>query len=166
MKPLHGILAALPLLLAAGCGTNAPAPAPEAKSAEAPAPTPKPARKILDETQKFPSKNRASVTVVEPNVEGRPYLPAGNVAQYGAGKTAFKAFVIQTDSPTAAAILLSDVRRNLTGAKLVPSFGGYFGTDSGVPYFVFPKGKWLAGVAGLPQDKADAFAREFAARIN
>mgnify|MGYP003455627322 CR=1 FL=1 len=162
MKLLHGILAAFSLLFVAGCGSSTTAPAPEAKSAEAP----KPARKILDETQKFPSQNRGAVTVVEPNVEGKPYLPAGNVAQYGTGKSAFKAFVIQTDSPTAAAILLNDVRKNLTDAKLVPSFGGYFGTDSGIPYFVFPKGKWLAGVVGLPQDKADAFARQFAARIN
>jgi hypothetical protein len=43
--------------------------------------------------------------------------------------------------------------------------GGYFGMDGDQTVYVFTKGAWVAGVAGLPQVKADAVAREFAARL-
>ena len=150
-------------LLLASCG------GPAAKESAVDAPPTKPAvapLAIRDETRRFPSKDRASVAVVPDHLDGKAYLPGGNLASYARGKTGFRAFLVETASPTAAAILLGDVRKNLQDAKFIPSFGGYFGKDGATPYFVFAKGKWLAGVAGLPQSDADAFAREFAARLN
>ena len=38
--------------------------------------------------------------------------------------------------------------------------------DGETPVFVFPKGKFVAGVVGLPHEEADLLAREFAARLN
>jgi hypothetical protein len=65
-----------------------------------------------------------------------------------------------------AALLLPDWSKALTDSTLVPSFGGYFGMDSGRPVFVFAKGSWIAGIAGLPQKDADLLARTLAAQLN
>ena len=43
--------------------------------------------------------------------------------------------------------------------------GGYFGTDASRPVYVFAKTKYLAGVAGLAENKADPIARQLAARL-
>jgi len=43
--------------------------------------------------------------------------------------------------------------------------GGYFGTDAGGPVYVFAKAKYLAGVVGLAEDRADPIARQLAARL-
>ena len=64
-----------------------------------------------------------------------------------------------------AAFLLPDWRKALTNPKLVPSFGGYFGEEAGRPLFVFAKGAWNAGVAGLAEKQADAQARLLAAEL-
>ena len=69
-------------------------------------------------------------------------------------------------SRRAAAFLLLDWKKALTGAHLLPSFGGYFGQDAGKPVFVFTKGAWIAGVVGLPEKDADREARGLAARLN
>ncbi len=75
-------------------------------------------------------------------------------------------FVGKMPSPTDAAILLLDWRKALTGARLIPSFGGYYGVDGSRPVFVFAKGSWITGVAGLAEKEADAQARLLAARLN
>ena len=72
----------------------------------------------------------------------------------------------QFPTATDAAIALANWEMTLQGAQLVPSFGGYFGTDAGRPLFVFPKDTWLAGVVGLPQKQADLQARVLASRLN
>jgi len=77
----------------------------------------------------------------------------------------YEMFIAQLPSATDAAILLPDWSRSLTGAKLVPAFGGYFGLDAGRPVFVFAKGAWIAGIAGLPEKEADAQARILAGQI-
>jgi len=69
-------------------------------------------------------------------------------------------------NPQDAAFLLLDWNKALAGAKLVPSFGGYFGQDAGRPVFVFAKGAWIAGVAGLPEKDADMAARTLAAHLD
>jgi hypothetical protein len=43
--------------------------------------------------------------------------------------------------------------------------GGYFGMDGDRPVYVFVKGAWVAGIVGLTEEKADAAARVFAARL-
>jgi hypothetical protein len=88
------------------------------------------------------------------------------VGHYKSGKTDFDIFIAKLPSPAEAAFLLPDWRKAMTDAKFVPSFGGYFGTDAGRPVFVFTKGEWIAGVAGLNEKAADAQARVLAGQLN
>ncbi len=149
--------ALLPLLLLGGCASE-PKSAPPAK-AEAPPP------KIFDEYRHFPKTNLLGTEVVQKQLMGKPFMPGGTLARYKKGKTEYEMFLARLPSPEDAAILLLDWKKALGGAKLVPSFGGYSGTDAGRPVFVFPKGKWIAGVAGLPQKEADVQARTLAGQI-
>jgi hypothetical protein len=52
------------------------------------------------------------------------------------------------------------------GREYEPSFGGYYGHDAGRPIFVFTKGAWIAGIAGLPEKAADAEARKLAKALD
>ncbi|MGI8745555.1 MAG: hypothetical protein ACR2NN_23880 [Bryobacteraceae bacterium] len=97
---------------------------------------------------------------------GKPFMPGGTLARYKKGGTEYEMFAAKLATPLAAAVLLPDWRKALANAKLVPSFGGYFGQDSGRPVFVFCKGPWIAGVAGLPLKDADTQARILAAQLN
>ncbi len=153
------VAAVFGIILLASCGSApAPAPAATAKKAE---PPPKP----LDETQRFPKDNRTQTRVVDEKLMGKPFMPGGTLADYKKGATEYQMFIAKTPGPTDAAILLLDWKNALTGAKLVPSFGGYSGTDAGKPVFVFSKGAWIAGIAGLPEKQADAQARLLAAQL-
>lgn len=92
-------------------------------------------------------------------------MPGGTVGSYKNGKAEYEMFIAKLPSAMDAAILLPDWRKALANAKLIPSFGGYFGTDEGRPVFVFTKNAWIAGVAGLSQKDADAQARILAAQL-
>ena len=142
----------------AACG-GAPAPEPAAK----PAAETKP--RIPDHQTWFALEGRSSFEVVEDNLLGKDWLPAGNVAQYDADGKQYTLFLAITFSPDAAGLLSFEAKGKLADAKFVPSFGGYFGMDDDTPWFVFSKGKYLLGVVGLPQDEADAVARGFAGRV-
>jgi hypothetical protein len=89
-------------------------------------------------------------------------MPGGTLAHYKNGAVEYDMFLAKT---TDGSFLLPDWSKALTGSRLVPSFGGYFGKDAGRPVFVFAKGPWIAGIAGLPEQDADAAARVLAARI-
>jgi len=93
-------------------------------------------------------------------------MPGGTLAHYKKGKTEYDMFAARLSSPEDAAILLLDWKKVLADAKLIPSFGGYFGQDAGRPVFVFAKGSWIAGIAGLPEKQADQQARILAAELN
>jgi len=148
------------VVILSSCGSApAPAPAETAKKAE---PAPKP----LDESQRFPIGNRTQSKVVDEKLMGKTFMPGGTVADFKKGSTDYQMFVAKTPGPTDAAILLLDWKNALSGAKLVPSFGGYFGTDSGKPVFVFAKGAWIAGIVGLAEKQADAQARLLAAQLD
>ncbi len=97
---------------------------------------------------------------------GKPFMPGGTLARYKKGKKQYEMFAAKLPTATDAAILLLDWRKALTGSKLVPAFGGYFGQDAGRPVFVFSKGAWIAGIAGLPEKEADLEARTLAAHLN
>lgn len=97
---------------------------------------------------------------------GKSFMPGGTLAHYKRGKVEYEMFVARTPGANDAALLLPDWRKALDGAKLVPSFGAYFGSDAGRPVFVFSKGSWIAGVAGLPEKDADTQARTLAARLD
>ncbi len=143
-------------ILLAACDSK---PAPEApKSAPA---VPKPS----DETRRFPMEFQTGTALVEKQLLGKAFMPGGTVAHYRKGKTEYDMFVARTASATDAALILPDWRKALTDPKLVPSFGAYYGLDAGRPVFVFAKGPWIAGIAGLSQKDADAAARRLAAAL-
>ncbi len=153
---MSAILAAAFLL--GGCGGGS-----AEKKAEAPA---KKKRAIADETHRFPAEGRVEAQVVEDHVLGREFLPGGSVAHYRRGKQEFDMFLIRTSVPEAAALLLFDYKKRMDNPKLIAHFGGYYGKDGDRMVFVFAKGPWVAGVAGLPEKDADMAARELAARLN
>ncbi len=97
---------------------------------------------------------------------GKPFMPGGTLARYKKGKKEYEMFVAKLATSTDAAILLLYWQKALADPKLIPSFGGYFGMDGGRPVFVFSKGAWIGGVAGLPEKEADAQARTLASRLD
>jgi hypothetical protein len=153
------VLAVLTAGLLAGCGSPAPEKTVE-KKAETPAPPP-----VKDETAKLLPLDRKAVKVVPNHLLGKDALPGGTIGEYEAKGARYQLFIIDTDTPQDAAILLLDVKATLKDPAYLASFGGYFGTDANGDLFVFAKGKYLAGVVGLSQDRADPIARQLAARL-
>lgn len=151
------ILAFAATLVSCGSDSKPPAAAPAA-AAEAPKPA--------DESARFPTTNLISTKVVGKNLLAKPFMPGGTVAQYKKGKTEYEMFAAKMPTALDAAILLPDWNKVLAGSKLEPSFGGYFGLDAGRPVFVFSKGAWIAGIAGLPEKEAGLAARTLAAQLN
>lgn len=147
------------VMLLAGCGSDAPKPA---QSAAQPAP----AQKVADESRRFPLADQVDTKVVDREMLGHSFMPGGTIAHYKKGKVEYDMFVARMADANAAVFALPDWRKALTDAKLVPSFGGYFGLDNGRPVFVFSKGVWIAGVAGLNEKDADAPARLLAAHLD
>jgi hypothetical protein len=144
----------------ASCGSP-PKPAAKqepAKKAEAPKPR--------DETRRFPMANLVDTKVVKDHILGKSFMPGGTIAHYKKGKIEYDMFVVKMPSALDAATVLPDWNKVLTGTKLVPSFGGYFGQDEGKPVFVFTKGDWVAGIVGLPEKDADLQARGLASRLD
>jgi hypothetical protein len=152
------LLAATAVWLASCSSESKPAAPTEVKTEE-------PA-KPADETRRFPSAGQVSTQVVNSHILNKSFMPGGTIAHFKKGNTEYDMFVVQFPTATDAAIALANWDGALQGAKLVPTFGGYFGTDAGRPVFVFPKDKWVAGVVGLPQAQADPAARVLAARLN
>lgn len=152
-------MAAAPLLLLS-CGSEPkPSAAPEpVQKAE----TPKPP----DESRRFPKTDLVDTKVIDDHLLGKPFMPGGTLAHYKKGKLDYEMFAAKLGTPTDAAILLPDWRKALTDVKPVPSFGGLFGTDGGRPVFVFTKGAWILGIAGLKEKDADLAGRALASRIN
>jgi hypothetical protein len=141
------------------CGSSPTPPAPSAPpKAEAPKPS--------DESRHLPKANLVDSKVVDKELLGKPFMPGGTLGHYKKGKTEYDVFIARLPTPLDAAILLPDWSKALAGSKLVPSFGGYFGLDAGRPVFVFTKGAWIAGIAGLPLKDVDAPARILAAQLN
>ena len=114
-----------------------------------------------DFSRYFPLQGRVAIHDVAGHLLNNPSLPGGALADY---KTC-QLFLIRTASAEKAGFLLLDYKKTLKDPKYLAHMGGFFGADAGRPAYVFAKGPYLAGVIGLPQDKADPLAREFAARI-
>lgn len=96
---------------------------------------------------------------------GKSFMPGGNVGTYRNGKVEYREFLGKMPDAQAAAFLLLDWKKVLDNPQYLAHMGGYYGTDSGRPVYMFTKGPWVAGVLDLPQEKADALARELAARL-
>jgi len=103
---------------------------------------------------------------VDNHLLGKSFMPGGTLAHYHRGKIEYIMFIAKMPSAQDAAFLLLDWHKVLTGSKIIPAFGGYFGQDAGRPVFVFAKGAWIAGVAGLPEKDADLAARTLAAHLD
>ena len=119
-----------------------------------------------DETRRFPMDGRESVEPMAGPLFGMGFLPGGNVAVYRKGGKTWKQFVVKTESAGETAVLLSKVKDALRGPKFVAHMGGYFGMAGDQPFFVFPKGRWLAGTVGLPEKEADTAGRVMALRLD
>jgi hypothetical protein len=154
MKRSSSLCLALALLV--GC-SEAPKQAPVAPVKHV-APT--------DESRKMPLENRVSTSIVDDHMLDRQWLPGGTLGHYKKGNKEWDLVLIKAASPAAAADWLLDYKNELNGSKVIPSFGGFFGTDKGRPAFVFTKNAWFAGVIGLSEADADAVARVFASRIS
>ena len=124
------------------------------------------APKPTDESRRFPLPNRVDTQVIENHLLGKSFMPGSTLAHYKRGKIEYSMFIAKMPTPQDAAFLLLDWNKALTGAKLAPSFGGYFGQDSGRPVFAFAKGVWVAGVVGLAEKDADLAARTLAAHLD
>ncbi len=140
------------------CGGPDPVP-------KAAPPTPAPV-KPADETRRFPKTGLTATRVVDNHAMGKTFLPGGTIATYGKGAGEYEMFLVKMPDAQSAAIALFDWKKELEGAKLIPAFGGYFGKDAGRSVFVFTKGAWLAGVAGLSEKESDAKARPLASQIS
>lgn len=144
--------------LLASCSEPAKAPPPAEETKAAPTPR--------DNSRKFPLENQVSVTLVPDHLLGKGFLPGGNLVEYKKGKKTYQVFLVQTADAQKTAFLLTDWRDSLTKPEYLASMGGYYGTDHGVPVYVFGKGPYLAGWMGLQKDEADVLARQFALRLN
>jgi len=153
------LLVPLAAILLASCSSDS-------KQAGPATPVQAPPTKPTDESRRFPMANQVSTKVVDNHLLDKSFMPGGTLAHYKQRKVEYDLFVAKLPTATDAAILLLDWKRAMPDAELVPSFGGYFGTDSGRPLFVFPRGAWIAGIAGLPQKQADTEARILAARLD
>jgi hypothetical protein len=160
MRYLSCLCAAAALLLSS-CGGSDTKPAAEAPAAAKKAETPRPA----DETRHMPMTDFVDSKVVDKELMGKSFMPGGTVGHYKKGKKEWDLFLARMPSAETAATTLPDWRNALQDSKLVASYGGYFGMDNGKPVFVFSKGQWIAGVAGLNEKDADAVARPFAAKL-
>jgi hypothetical protein len=118
-----------------------------------------------DESRRFPQANLVSSEVVMTGLMGHSFMPGGTVGHFKKRRLQYDMFLAKANTPTDAAILLLSWDKAMTDAKLVPSFGGYFGKDGDRPAFVFTKGAWITGIVGLQQKEADAEARVLASRI-
>jgi hypothetical protein len=140
-----------------GC-SNPPPEAASKPPVAAPGPPP-------DESQHFPQTGLVKMERIPINLLGKTFMPGGNLATYKRGKLTYQQFLGKMQDPDHAAFLLLDWNKTLKPSTYLAYMGGYFGMDDAQPVYVFTKGAWIAGVVGLPKDKADPIAREFAARL-
>jgi len=150
---MRGLLL-MALAVLAGCSST-----PE-KKAEAPPPPP-----VKDNTAQLLPLNRTSAKVVPNHILGKDALPGGTIGDYDVQGLKYQLFIIETDSAQDAGILLLDLKATLKDPAYLAYMGGYYGTDAGGPVYVFAKAKYLAGVVGLAEDRADPIARQLAARL-
>ena len=156
---LLAVAAAAALLAACGASPDgANAVAPQKKIAVPPKPP--------DESRYLPRTDQVSTEVIADHLLGKAFMPGGTLGHYRNGKAEYEMFVRKLDSPLDAAVLLPEWQKALKAAKLVPAFGAYFGDDGGRPVFVFTKGAWIAGIAGLNEKQVDLPARSLAASLN
>ncbi len=145
--------------LLAGCSSQ---PAPETPKAPSLPDLPRP----IAEDVRFPSQHQKSITVVDQQLLGLPYFGGGNLATYDTGKLQYQLFTIRCRNAAQAGIYIIDIKNQMNDPKFVASYGGYYApaTPAG-PLFLFAKGSYIAGIAGLSEADAIETGKQFAARI-
>ena len=103
--------------------------------------------------------------VVPDHLLGKDFMPGGNLADYKTADGEFQLFLLEAGDAKSAAFMLLDWKAVMPNAQYLAHMGGYFGEDQGKPLYIFSKGPYLAGIVGLPEAKADAEGRRFAARL-
>ena len=78
----------------------------------------------------------------------------------------YKLFIIEAASAQDAAFLLTDIKPTLKDPEYIAYMGGYFGMYGDKPLYCFAKLHYLAGIVGLPKDKADPLAIGLAAQLH
>jgi len=136
--------------------------APE-KKAEAPPAAPAP---VKDDTSLLLAADRTDAKVVTDHLLGIQALPGGTIGDYQAGGKKYQLFIIESDTAQDAALLLLDAKGAMKDPAYISYMGGYFGALDKGPLYVFAKTRYLAGVVGLPKDKADPIARQLAAQLH
>lgn len=155
MRPAGLCLPFCALLLGA-CSSSAPQPVPHVDIQVAP---------VKDRTSLLPLNGRTGTHTVPDHLMDVAKLPGGTVGDYEAGSSKYQMFIAEADNNQKAAFLLLDLKGAMQNAEYIPYMGGYSGTLNSQPAFVFAKLQYLAGVVGLPKDKADPLARQLAARL-
>jgi len=126
----------------------------------------KKAARPTDETRRFPMDGRENVEIIEDHILGMDFLPGGNLATYKIGGKTWREFVIKAESPDQTALLVGACKDHMKDPKFLAHMGGYAGSDGQQILYVFPKGRWVAGVVGLPVAEADPYARMLAQRLD
>ena len=104
--------------------------------------------------------------VVPDHLLGKDFMPGGNLADYKTADGEFSSsFCSRRGDAQSAAFMLLDWKAVMPDARYLAHMGGYFGEDQGKPLYIFSKGPYLAGIVGLPEARADAEGRRFAARL-
>jgi hypothetical protein len=139
-----------------GC-TSAPEPPP---AAPAPAHVP-------DHTSLFPDKGKVGTSVVPDHILDMKALPGGSLAEYDVKGQKYQEFIIDADSTQKAAFMMLDIKDQLKkDPEYIAYMGGYFGMYGDKPLYCFAKTHYLAGIVGLPKDKADPLAISLAAQLH
>jgi len=124
-----------------------------------------PSAPIRDQSRTLPTRGLKHSGIVLDHVAGISKLPGGTVGDYENGGRNYQIFIIDARADQQAAFMLLDVKGVLKDPEYLASFGGYFGTESSRPVFVFAKQRFLAGIVGLPKEQADPIARTLASRL-
>ncbi len=155
---------ALLLILAAslvGC-SSAPEPAPAPAKPAAPA---EPAH-VSDHTSLFPPAGRTSAKVVPDHLLDMKAMPGGSLAEYEIKGKKYQMFIIDAESNQKAAFLMLDMKGEMKNPEYLAHMGGYYGTYGDQPLYTFAKLHFVAGIVGLPRDKADPIAIKLAAQLD
>ncbi len=155
------LLVALLLTGLAGC-SSAPEPAPTPAPAKAPA-APEPPK---DHTSLFPDAGKVSTKVVPDHILDLKALPGGSWAEYDVKGKKYQEFIIDTDGTQTAAFMLLDVKAQLANPQYISWMGGYYGMLGDKQVYCFSKTHYVAGIVGLPEDKADPLGRVLAAQLH
>jgi hypothetical protein len=153
-------LTAFSLLVLVGC-SSAPESAP---SAAAP---PAAVAQVPDHTSLFPDEGKVSASVIPDHILGMKALPGGSLAEYNLKGQKYQMFVVDAESAQKAAFEMLDMKAELKkDPEYISYMGGYFGMYGDQPLYCFSKLHYLAGVVGLPKDKADKIAIAFAGQLH